>query len=159
MVAAVARTIMGARRGCGTSLEEGVLNGGRIAENERSLAEVVQRKGGINEVEPGTFERLRTEVADVSVERLAAGHGEQDHAHDDDAVVAVMDQVENAPVWGQGLDDLRMLEEAVKPESGEGEEPQHHDGTKGDADFCGAVLLDHEEPQDDGHGNVDDDLL
>ena len=99
--------------------EERVLQRFRIADDESSLAEVIQNERGIDEYEPGALQRLRAEVADVRIQRFTTRDGQQHHAHDDDAVVAMVHQVINAPVRRQGHYDFWMIDEAIESQSGQ----------------------------------------
>ena len=56
-----------------------------MRENERALAEVVDDERRQHEREPGGLDRLAAEVAEIGVERLGAGHGEEDEAEDREA--------------------------------------------------------------------------
>jgi hypothetical protein len=136
-----------------------MLDRGGIVDDEGTLAKVIQDEGGIDERKPGALERLRPEMADVGVEGFAPGDGEQDHAHDDDSVAAVVDEVADPPVRREGNDHLGMLEETVDAESGESEEPHDHDRPEGNPDAGGAMALHQKETDEDADGDADDDVL
>ena len=57
---------------------------GRIGEQQRALAEVVEQQPGQDEAEPGEPDRQAAEMAHVGVERLGAGDREHDRAERDE---------------------------------------------------------------------------
>ena len=80
--------------GFGDEAEEmvklGFEGGFDVGKNECALAEVVQHQGGHDDEEPAFDEGRAAEVSDVGVHGFAAGNGEEDEAHEDDAFVAVV---------------------------------------------------------------------
>ena len=54
-----------------------IAGGGRIAQHERTLPEVVQRKRGEHQAVPGEPDRHFPEMAHVGIKRLRAGHAQE----------------------------------------------------------------------------------
>ncbi len=127
-----------------------------VGEDECALAEVVQHQRGHDDEEPAFDEGRTAEVSDVGVHGFAAGDGEENEAHEDDAFVAVVGEEIHAVVGEQCGEDAWVGGDVEDTEDGEGEEPNDHDGAEGDPDFCGSIFLDEEESEDDGGCDGDD---
>lgn len=54
-------------------VEERIIGGGRGAEYQRALAEIIQHDGGEDEEDPGGADRVAAEMAHVGVEGFSAG--------------------------------------------------------------------------------------
>ena len=65
---------------------ERIVRGGRIADQQRALAEVVEDERRSDDAEPIDLDRLLAEVPEVGVERFAAGGDQEDGAEDEKAV-------------------------------------------------------------------------
>ena len=128
-VAVVASMTSGMPAQSGTEVEERVLDGVRMREQQRALAEVVEQQRRQHERVPGQPDRPPAEVAHVGVQRLAAGDGQHDRApSDEEAVHAVLDHEGDRVVGVERATGPRgawtMLMDA---EHGQRGEPQHHD--------------------------------
>jgi hypothetical protein len=129
--------------------EERLFGSGRIAQQERSLAEIVQEQCRQHQAEPRDADWQLSEVAYVGIERFAAGHDEEDRAEHCEAVPAVL--AEKATAW-RGIDRRqhhRVLHERRDPERGDHDEPDHHNRSEHPADAVRAVPLDREHPDQD----------
>ncbi len=84
-VAIVARITSGSRRPVGRQQEERIVQRLGVLQDQRTLAQIVQRQAGKDEPDPGDLDRRPAEMAHVGVERLGAGDGEEDAAQDDEA--------------------------------------------------------------------------
>ena len=71
---------------------ERILDRRRIGQHQRALAEIVDQQRRQHEAEPGALDRLAAEMAEIGIERLAAGDGEKHRAERDQADVAVRRQ-------------------------------------------------------------------
>ena len=60
-----------------------------MRQHQRALAEIVDQQRRQHEAEPGALDRPAAEMAEIGVERLAAGDGEEHRAERDQADVAV----------------------------------------------------------------------
>ena len=72
--------------------EERIRRGGRIAQDERALPEIVQEQRGEDETEPGQPNRSLAEVAHVRVQRFSSRDREHDRAEDEEPGLAVDDE-------------------------------------------------------------------
>ena len=66
------------QRPIGREMVEGVLKGGGVAQDQSTLAEIVEQQPGQDEAEPGEADRRGAEMAHVGVERLRPGDAEHD---------------------------------------------------------------------------------
>ena len=62
---------------------EGVFDRGRIGKHQRALAEIIDQQRRQHEIEPAGLDRLAAEMAEIGIERFAAGHGEKHRAERD----------------------------------------------------------------------------
>ena len=88
-VAAVASTTIGSSSALGDQAIERILDRRRMRQHQRALAEIIDQQRRQHEAEPGALDRLAAEMAEVGIERLAAGDGEEHGAERDQADVAV----------------------------------------------------------------------
>ena len=89
------------------SEKEGVLDGLRISDQKCSLTEVVEDERRASHGEPRPANRLRTEMTHVGVERLAAGHDQEDASENDEGERSVLEQEANGEVWAQRQEHTR----------------------------------------------------
>ena len=88
-VAAVASTTIGSSSTSGTIRKNGFSIAAGIGQHQRALAEIVEQQRRQHEAEPGALDRLAAEMAEIGIERLAAGDREEHRAERDQADVAV----------------------------------------------------------------------
>ena len=91
-VAAVASTIIGSSSASRNQAVERILDRRRIGQHHRALAEIIDQQRRQHEAEPGGLDRLAAEMAEIGIERLAAGDGQKHRAERDQADVAVIEQ-------------------------------------------------------------------
>ena len=95
----------------GCHLEKRRVSELRLLHQKRTLAEVIERECRQNEHEPSSADRSGTEVAHVGIQSLAAGHGEENAAEDDEGRVAARGQkVPSMPGIERG-EDFRPAQE------------------------------------------------
>ncbi len=71
--------------------EEWILYALGIADDQRALPHIVQRQRRQHDEQPGGLDRLFAEMAEIGIERLGAGDGEEHRAQRHEADDAVMD--------------------------------------------------------------------
>ena len=96
-VAAVASTTIGSRAQRGNSRKNGFADAAGVVQDQRGLAEVVQRQRREDDEEPGAPDRRPAEVAHVGVQRLGAGDDQDDGAHRDERDERVVDDEQQTP--------------------------------------------------------------
>src|SRR5207247_4871563 len=69
---------------------EGVHRRGRVPEQQRTLPEIVEQQARERHAEPRDLDGAMTEVAEVRIQRLAAGHYQEDRTQDDETPSGVV---------------------------------------------------------------------
>ena len=113
----------------------------RRGDQQRALAEIVDQQRRQDEGKPHLAYRLAAEVAQVRIQRLAAG-GDQEHGIQDE--VAGHAVVEEEPHRVPGIDreqDFGGLEDAAEPEQREDGEPDAASTDRTRADRRRSVTL------------------
>ena len=82
-VAAVASTTIGSSSDFRHQPVERILDRRRIGQHQRALAEIIDQQRRQHEAEPRGLDRLAAEMAEVGIERLAAGDREKHRAERD----------------------------------------------------------------------------
>ena len=82
-VAAVASSTSGSSAQSGAIRKNGFSRRLGVRQHQRPLPEVGQRQRRPDEPQPGEPDRLLPEVAEVGIERLGPGHGQEDRAQHD----------------------------------------------------------------------------
>ena len=106
---------------------EGVVDGVRVREQQGALPEIVEDQRRLHEDEPGELDRLAPEMAEIGVEGLGAGDGQEHEAHDDEADHAVRQDELDAEHRVQGEKDARIVDDVDEAAGGERGEPNEHD--------------------------------
>ena len=132
---------------------ERTLDGARLAQEQRALAEVAQGQRGQSEREPGEADRPGTEVAHVGVEGLAAGDREECTANHDEGERPDVPEVGDRGKWTQRHQDCGRSRDAGHSEDPDDDEPDQHDRSEQAADERGALALHHEEGDEDDDRN------
>ena len=91
------------------------------------MAEIVHCERRQHEGEPGGLDRLAAEMAEVGVERLRPGHGQEHGAERDQADLAVAREEFDAIGRVERQQDSRIGADLKEPGQCDGEEPDHHD--------------------------------
>ena len=63
-----------------------------MGEDQRALAEIIDRERRQHDRDPGDLDRTAAEMAEIGIERLGAGHGEKNRAEREQPDDAVMQQ-------------------------------------------------------------------
>ena len=74
-----------------------------------------------------TLDRLAPEMAEIGVERLGAGHGQEHEPHDDEADHAVRQDELDAEHRVEGQEDARIVDDVDEAAGRERGEPHEHD--------------------------------
>ncbi len=158
-VAAVANITIGHSAQLGDQQKEGRAHGGRIADQQRPLAEIVERQRGQHQEEPGPGDRLPAEVTHIGIKRLRAGDGEHDRGQREEGDLEMPDDECQCVRRGECLEDLRMRDDAGDSACADRDEPRDHHRAERTPDDGGAVPLDVEEHDDDADRDRHDPLL
>ena len=120
---------------------ERVGDGLRIAQQQRTLAEVVEQERRQHQVEPGKLDRLAAEMPHVRIERLGARQGQHGGAQGEEAKQGVrLEEADRVP-RRQRAQYLRVVSDADDAEAAQRDEPEHHDRAEQRADRRRAPTL------------------
>ena len=132
-------------RPCRRQQVERVLDRLRVDQQQRALAEVIERQRGQHEAPTRRAHRQCAEVAHVGVERLGAGDGEHDAAQREESEHAdgreETDRIERI----ERQQHLRRLHDSHDAEPPSVTNHSDHDRAEQCADAAGAALLDREQ--------------
>ena len=138
--------------------EERVVDSGRLGEEQRALAQVVEQQRGEDHDEPDHPDGAGPEVPHVGVKRLATGD-DQDHRAKDDERQQRMGQEEGDGVRrAERQEDFRMQRDPPDPDRGDADEPEQHDPAER-ATYLGRTMVLEIEQEPDDHGREDNDGL
>ena len=150
-VAAVASTMSDRQQPAGRHQVERVGDRARILQQQRALAEVVQHQRGQHDHEPAAPDRRAAEVTHVGIQRLAAGHGEEDRReHDESGPAVVREELHRV----QRIDrehDIGLGDDPAHAEQRKRDEPDERDRTEHPAHRAGAASLHEEQRGQDEH--------
>jgi hypothetical protein len=130
-------------------MEEGVHDRVGLREQQRPLAEVVEDERGKDDREPGDADRAGAEVSHVGVERLPAGHDQEDGAEDEEPERAVADEQIDAPARVERGEDRRRADDSRDAEHREGREPRERERAEQPSDAARAAVLQEEQAAQD----------
>ncbi|MFO0875491.1 MAG: hypothetical protein U0575_16205 [Phycisphaerales bacterium] len=122
----------------------------RVVEQQRALAEVVQQQRHEDQPEPRDADGTQSEVAHVGIERLAAGHDQEDRAEHEIAVKSVRREEVDAVDGIECREHVRVSRDREDAQRGDGDEPDDHHRSEDGADPRGSGRLHGEEPDQDG---------
>jgi hypothetical protein len=136
---------------------ERVLDGGRVAQQQGALAEVVQHQAGQRHAEPAEPDRQPAEVPHVGVHGLAARHGQEGGAEhrEADRGTGVDQEARGVPRVERGQ-HARRAHDAGQAEQADGREPHQHNRAEYLADGLGAAALHEEQAGQDHQGKRHD---
>ena len=112
-----------------------------MREQQRALPEIIDHQRGQHETEPGGLDRLAAEMAEVGIERLAAGDREEHRAERDQADEAVAGEERHRVIGIDREEDAGIVADVQQPGGRDGEEPDHHHGPEERRDLRGAAAL------------------
>ncbi len=138
---------------------ERVLDRGRIGQHLGALPEVIDQQRGQHETEPGDLDRLASEMAEVGIERLAAGDDEEYQPERDQADMAVGDQERHRMDRIDRRQHARIVANVQEPRRRDGDEPGHHDGREEARHPRGPAALRREQSEQDHDGQRHDIVL
>ena len=118
--------------------------------------EVVQDQRRQHQREPRQPDRMLAEVAHVRVERFAAGDDEEHGAEHGEAGEAVGDEERDRVPRIERAEHGRRAHDPDDAERRDRDEPDDHDRAEQPADPVCAVLLNHEQPDQDHDGDRHD---
>ena len=126
--------------------EEGVLNLGRIGQQQRALPRIIDHQRRQDHPHPGELDRLAPEMAHVGIERLGPRHCQHDRAQRQERGPAVGGEEAHSVQWVQRVEDhRRIVEDVDDAQHRDGEEVEDHDRAEQRADLGGAAALNHEQ--------------
>lgn len=135
-------------------LEERIFDHRGIGDQQRGLAEIIQHQRRQADREPGKPDRQAPEMPHIGIHRFAAGHGEEGCAEDREGDVEVLvDQEVEGVERTECRQHGRCLDDAVDAERGQHDEPGQHHRSEDAADEARALLLHHEQADQDDDGD------
>jgi hypothetical protein len=126
-----------------------VLDGRGVAQDQRALPQVAQHECREDEEGPRQANGPDAEMPHVRVERLAAGHDQDDRAEDQHAVESMAEEEGGTMMRREGPEDRRILAEMIDAERRHRGEPGHHHRAEELADIPGPATLDGEQGEED----------
>jgi len=132
-------------RPIGRHAKKRVLNSALVAENQRTLAEIIERQRRKNHREPRGPDRKAAEMTHIRVERLAAGDGQRDGAQHDKADCRMGYEKVEGVNGTDRREDTGKRADLDQSEDTQHGKPQRHNGTEIFADAFRTALLHHEE--------------
>ena len=76
-----------------------------VGDDQRALAEIIEHQRGQHQEQPRRLDRPAAEMAHVGIERLGAGHGEENAAEHDEADRAMGAKERDPRRWAQRAQD------------------------------------------------------
>ncbi len=109
------------------------------------MPKIVQDQPGEDDGKPGHADRLAAEMAHVGIERLAAGHRQEDAAEDEQRQEGPFDQHAGAIGRIEGEEDLQVVEDVIEAHHADGEKPDGGDRREQRGHARRALVLEQEE--------------
>jgi hypothetical protein len=126
-----------------------VRHGGRVLQDQRALAEIVDDERGKHQAEPGGTNRVFAEMAHVGVERLGPGHREEHRAQNDQPDHPVVREEVGRVVGIERVQDLEIVADMHEAEDRERDEPHQHDRPEPGGDLARPAALHREQADQD----------
>ena len=136
----------------GNQAIERILDRLGMRQHQRALPEIVDQQRRQNEAEPGALDRLPAEMAEIGIERLAAGDGKKHRAERDQADVAVRRHEADGVDGIDGGKHREIVADVHGAGDGDGDEPDQHHRTEEGRDPRGAAALHREQGDQDDDG-------
>ncbi len=114
---------------------------GGVAQDQGTLAEIVEHQGGQDQAQPGDADRLAAEMAHVGIERLGAGDRQHDRTQRHEGLPAGDIEQAQGPARVHGREHRRVQDDLHGAQDGQGGEPDQHDRAEQGADAGGAAAL------------------
>ena len=132
--------------------KERVACGGRVAEHQGSLAQIVERERGQHEKIPGELDRDAPKMSHVGIERLPARYGQKNAADHDHGTGAMQPKIVDSHQRIEGGEDGGMMHDLVEAEPAQARKPQDHHFAENAANRFGAVPLNRKERDENDDG-------
>ena len=116
-----------------------------MRQHEGALAEIVQKQAREDDRQPGGDDRAPTEMAEVDIERLGAGHRQEDGADGDEGDVRLAGQVDDRIIGVDGEKHGRVVGDVAETGKADRQEPQSGDRAEDARHAAGAEALDGEQ--------------
>ena len=123
------------------AFEKGVVDGGRVAQQQCALADVVERERRQHHAEPGGLNRFAAEVSHIGIQRFGAGYRQYHCAEADKAVPAVMRSKMQAVIRVYGHPYMRVLADLVHTRQRQHGKPGQHNRAEQRADALSTIFL------------------
>ena len=120
------------------------------------MAEIIEGESRESHAEPRGLDRAFAEMAEIGVERLATGHGEEDGAKRCKPNPSMIGQEHHAMGRIEGGEHAGVLGDMRKPADGKGDEPDERDRSEEGGDPRRAVRLHREQSEQNQKGKRDD---
>ena len=156
IVAQVASPISGQSAQPGHEMVERVLERGGIAQDQGTLAEIVEHEAGQDQAEPGEADRVAAEMAHVGVERLRPGDREHDRTQGHERLPAGQPEQAQRVARVEGGEHGGVLHDLGEAEQPEGREPDQHHGPEEPAHAGRAAALQEKQAEQHDGGDRDD---
>ena len=140
-------------------IEEGILDGFRVGQQQGALAEIVERQAGHDDREPGQADRLFAKVAHVGIQCLAPRHAQDHGTQDDEGGAGLVPDKAQGVGRADGPQNGGVLHDVDHTQNGNTQEPDHRDGAKELANAGGAALLHRKQAKQNHQGERDHILL
>jgi hypothetical protein len=134
-IAAVARSTIGSQQ------EERAADAGRVAKDQRALAQVAEDAGGEDQDQPDPGDRRAAEMSHVRVQRLGSGDGQHHRGQREERGREVADQEAEGVGGGQRLEDRGMGGDTTYPDHADRGEPDAYHRPEQAAHRAGAQSL------------------
>jgi hypothetical protein len=123
-----------------------------MAQQRRSLAEIVQHQRRQGDEQPGILDGAAAEMAHIGIQRLAARHRQHDSTQRNKGDPGRVQEHQKRVPGIDGGQDARSVEKRHKAESAQHGEPQQHDGTEQSSYAVCAAILQQEKADQDHQG-------
>ena len=118
-----------------------VLEGTRIAEQHRSLSEIIEQERREDEPDPGRPQRIPAKMPHIGVEGFGAGHGEENRSQHEETAPRRIDKQRETVDRIDRQEDARVVDNAPYAEQCEHREPHQHYGSEESPDRRRSVAL------------------
>ena len=156
--AAVASSTIGSRSKSGTRLVERIFDRCRIGKHKRALPEIIDQQRRKNEAEPRGLDRLASEMPEIGIKRLAAGHRKKDEAERDQRDLAVPEHELERVIRIDRQQHMRIVANMHGAEDRDHHKPHDHDRAEERRHPGGASAL-HGEQQDQNDDRDRNDIM
>ena len=120
-----------------------------VPQQQRPLPEIVEQQRRQSDAEPGELNRPVAEVAEVGVQRLAAGHDEEDGPQHDEPPIHVRREDAHGVLRQDRGEHAGLVDDLLQPEDRDGREPHEHHPAEDRPDARGALALEQEQADED----------